>query len=60
MLTNKQPHGPLRLLLPMPILLYRVHMGWLLGGGFLKITHIGRKSSLPLKEGIKNERGSNG
>lgn len=47
MLTNKQPHGLLRLLLRMPILLYRVHMGWLLGGRFLKITHIGRKSGLP-------------
>jgi deazaflavin-dependent oxidoreductase (nitroreductase family) len=47
MLTNKQPHGLLRLLLRMPILLYRVHMGWLLGGRFLKITHIGHKSGLP-------------
>lgn len=46
MLTKKQPHGLLRLFLRMPLFLYRVHMGWLLGDRFLKITHIGRKSGL--------------
>ena len=36
----------MRLFLRMPIFLYHVHMGWLLGDRFLKITHIGRKSGL--------------
>ena len=43
-LTNQQPHGLLRLILRMPILLYRAHLGWLLGGRFHMLTHIGRKS----------------
>lgn len=47
MLTNKQPHGLLRLLLRMPILLYHVRLGWLLGSRFLMLTHLGRKSRLP-------------
>ena len=47
MLTKKQPHGLLRLFLRMPILLYRTHLGWLLGDRFLMLTHIGRKSGLP-------------
>lgn len=47
MLTNKQPHGLLRLFLRMPIVLYRAHLGWLLGGRFLMLTHLGRKSGLP-------------
>ncbi len=47
MLTQKQPHGLLRLFLRMPILLYRAHLGWLLGGRFLMLTHIGRNSGLP-------------
>ena len=47
MLTNKQPRGLLRLFLRMPILLYRAHLGWLLGSRFLMLTHIGRKSGLP-------------
>ncbi len=47
MLTSKQPHGLLRLFLRMPIVLYRAHLGWLLGGRFLMLTHLGRKSGLP-------------
>lgn len=47
MLTNKQPHGLMRLFLRMPILLYRAHLGWLLGGRFLMLTHLGRNSGLP-------------
>lgn len=47
MLTNKQPYGLMRLFLRMPILLYRVHLGWLLGDRFLMLTHLGRKSGLP-------------
>lgn len=38
------PKGWLHALLRIPILLYRVHMGWLLGHRFLLLTHVGRKS----------------
>jgi deazaflavin-dependent oxidoreductase (nitroreductase family) len=31
----------------MPIWLYQVRLGWLLGGRFLMLTHIGRKSGVP-------------
>lgn len=47
MLTNKQPHGLMRLFLRTPILFYRAHLGWLLGGRFIMLTHLGRKSGLP-------------
>ena len=40
------PKGMLRLVLRCPILLYRVHLGWLLGHRFLLLTHIGRKSGI--------------
>jgi deazaflavin-dependent oxidoreductase (nitroreductase family) len=46
-LTQQQPHGLLRLLLRMPIFLYRARLGWLLDGRFLMLTHVGRKSGLP-------------
>jgi len=38
---------PLRWLLRMPILLYRLGLGWLLGGRFVLITVRGRKTGLP-------------
>jgi deazaflavin-dependent oxidoreductase (nitroreductase family) len=38
------PTGWYRTLLRSPILLYRVHLGWLLGHRFLLLTHTGRKS----------------
>jgi hypothetical protein len=28
----------------LPILLYRLHLGWLLGKRFMQITHVGRHS----------------
>jgi deazaflavin-dependent oxidoreductase (nitroreductase family) len=34
----------LRVLLRIPILLYRMHLGWLLGHRFLLLTHVGRKT----------------
>lgn len=40
-------HGILRFFLRLPIWLYRVHLGWLLGDRFLMLTHIGRKSGQP-------------
>jgi deazaflavin-dependent oxidoreductase (nitroreductase family) len=46
-LIEKPPRGALRLGLRLPIWLYRVHWGWLLGSRFLMLTHIGRKSGLP-------------
>jgi len=38
---------PLRWLLRMPILLYRLSLGWLLGGRFVLLTVRGRKTGLP-------------
>lgn len=46
-LTEKNPRrGLLRFLLRLPILFYRLHLGWLLGNRFLLLKHIGRKSGL--------------
>jgi deazaflavin-dependent oxidoreductase (nitroreductase family) len=38
------PRGFLRFGLKLPIWLYRLHLGWLLGKRFLLLTHTGRKS----------------
>lgn len=38
------PTGITRILFRLPIWLYRVNLGWLLGGRFLLLNHIGRKS----------------
>ncbi len=38
------PTGVSRLLFRLPIWLYRLRLGWLLGGRFVLINHIGRKS----------------
>jgi len=43
-LTGTQPHGVLRWGLRLPLWLYRLHLGWLLGERFLMLTHVGRKS----------------
>jgi deazaflavin-dependent oxidoreductase (nitroreductase family) len=43
-LTGVQPHGLLRWGLRLPIWLYRLHLGWLLGERFLMLAHVGRKS----------------
>ena len=43
---GRSPKGWVRLLLRLPILLYRVHMRWLLGSRFLLLRHIGRKSGM--------------
>jgi deazaflavin-dependent oxidoreductase (nitroreductase family) len=49
-LTEKEsPRGLLRWFLRMPIWLYRLRLGWVLGQRFLLLTHIGRKSGLPRK-----------
>ena len=45
-LTQKKPTGILLALLRAPIWLYRWHLGWMMGGRFLLLTHTGRKSGL--------------
>jgi deazaflavin-dependent oxidoreductase (nitroreductase family) len=43
---NENSRAP-RFLIPMfklPLLLYRLHLGWLLGKRFMQITHVGRHS----------------
>ncbi len=41
------PRGMARTLYRLPIKLFRLHLGWLLTGHFLLLTHVGRKSGLP-------------
>lgn len=38
------PRGLLRWLLRLPINLYRLHLGWVLGERFMLLEHLGRKS----------------
>lgn len=38
------PRGLLRLALRLPVWIYRLHLGWLLGQRFLLLTHTGRVS----------------
>ncbi|MCB0168434.1 MAG: nitroreductase family deazaflavin-dependent oxidoreductase [Anaerolineae bacterium] len=44
---GKQPQGLMRLFLRLPIWLYRLRLGWLLGNRFVMLQHTGRKSGLP-------------
>jgi deazaflavin-dependent oxidoreductase (nitroreductase family) len=41
------PHGVARTLYRLPIRLFSLHLGWLLMGHFLLLSHIGRKSGQP-------------
>ncbi len=43
----QRPRGLTRILARLPIWLYRLHLGWILDGRFLLLTHMGRKSGLP-------------
>ncbi|MEP7289533.1 MAG: nitroreductase family deazaflavin-dependent oxidoreductase [Chloroflexota bacterium] len=43
-LVAKPPSGWLRLMLRLPILLYRLKLGWLLGERFVLLNHLGRKT----------------
>jgi deazaflavin-dependent oxidoreductase (nitroreductase family) len=45
--TRTPPTGVSRWLFRIPIGLYRLRLGWLLGDRFLLLHHIGRKSGLP-------------
>ncbi|GIV78172.1 MAG: nitroreductase [Litorilinea sp.] len=44
---SHKPRGFVRLILRLPVWLYRLHLGWILGGRFIMFTHIGRKSGKP-------------
>lgn len=46
-ITQQQPRGLLRALARLPIQLFRLRLGWLLGNRFLMLTHTGRVSGLP-------------
>ncbi len=43
-LTTKPPTGVIRFLLRLPIIIYRLKLGWLLGERFVLLNHVGRKS----------------
>lgn len=43
---RQKPRGLVRMLFRLPIYLYRLDLGWLLGHRFLMLTHRGRKSGL--------------
>lgn len=45
-IVDTPPNKALRFGLRLPIWLYRAHLGWLLGGRFLMLTHTGRNSGL--------------
>jgi deazaflavin-dependent oxidoreductase (nitroreductase family) len=47
MTKTSAPRGLMRLAFRLPIWLYRLRLGWLLGDRLLLLTHIGRKSGLP-------------
>jgi deazaflavin-dependent oxidoreductase (nitroreductase family) len=44
---GSKPGGITRFFLRLPIWLYRLHLGWLLGNRFVMFRHTGRKSGLP-------------
>ncbi len=44
---RKPPRGLAAIPWRLPIYLYKLHLGWMLGERFLLLTHIGRKSGLP-------------
>jgi deazaflavin-dependent oxidoreductase (nitroreductase family) len=46
-IVDRPPNQVLRFGLRLPIWLYRMKLGWLLGNRFLILTHTGRKSGLP-------------
>jgi len=45
-IVDRKPSKALRFGLRLPILFYRIKLGWLLGDRFLMLTHTGRKSGL--------------
>ncbi len=60
-IKSASPRGLARLAFRLPIWLYRLQLGWLLGDRFLMLTHIGRKSGLPRQtvlEVVRHDRAS--
>lgn len=58
----KPPQGFGRLMFRLPIWLYKMKLGWLLGKRFLLLNHTGRKSGLPRQavlEVVRYERKTN-
>ena len=45
-IVDRPPSKALRFGLRLPIMLYRIKLGWLLGNRFLMLTHTGRKSGV--------------
>ena len=45
--TEHSPRGLLRLFLRLPVALYRLRLGWMLGRRFLLLTHTGRQTGKP-------------
>ena len=61
-IVDRPPSKALRFGLRLPIWLYRVKLGWLLGDRFIMLTHTGRKSGLPRQtviEVVKHDKESN-
>jgi deazaflavin-dependent oxidoreductase (nitroreductase family) len=61
MIKSSPPRGLARLAFRLPIWLYRLRLGWLLGDRLLLLTHIGRKSGLPRQaviEVVRHDRAS--
>ena len=61
-IVDRPPSKALRFGLRIPIFLYRIKLGWLLGGRFLMLTHTGRKSGLPRQtiiEVVKHDKETN-
>ena len=59
--TTTAPRGLARLAFRLPIWLYRMRLGWLLGDRLLLLTHIGRKSGQPRQaviEVVRHDRAS--
>jgi deazaflavin-dependent oxidoreductase (nitroreductase family) len=49
----QSPRGLLRFLYRIPIQLYRIHLGWLLGKRFLLLSHQGRKSGITRRTALE-------
>jgi len=61
-IVDRPPSKALRFGLRLPIFLYRIRLGWLLGDRFLMLTHTGRKSGLPHQtviEVVKHDKETN-
>jgi deazaflavin-dependent oxidoreductase (nitroreductase family) len=50
---DRMPSRGFRLLARFPNALYRLHLGWVLGGRFLLLIHVGRKSGRPYRAALE-------